>query len=331
MKFILGKERQRRDRQVDQAAVEEQGHLDHTMSAAEEREQVDTIRASTWKDFVHVAKPGILFSNLITTFGGFWVASKWEINWQHMLFTLLGTMLVMASGCVLNNYLDRDMDTKMQRTQKRALPSGKMTPNIVLAYGIVLGIAGLSVLGLLVNTLAALLGLLGLFVYVWVYTAWLKRTSVWSTTIGAISGAVPPVIGYCAVTSQMDIGAWVLFAILFLWQPPHFWALGIRRMEEYRTAGFPLLPVVKGAYATKISMMRYVVPLVPASLLLYVFHFVGEIYLVSAALLGIAWVVLCMRGFKAQDDVRWSKGVFIYSINYLTVLFILMVIDTIGK
>lgn len=301
------------------------------MSAADDREQVGVIRVLTWKDFVYVAKPGILFSNLITTFGGFWIASKWEVDWPLLLFTLLGTMLVMASGCVLNNYLDRDMDTKMKRTQKRALPSGRMTPNVVLVYGIVLGIAGLSVLGLLVNTLAALLGMLGLFVYVWVYTAWLKRTSVWSTTIGAISGAVPPVIGYCAVTSQIDAGAWVLFAILFLWQPPHFWALGIRRLDEYQAAGFPLLPVVKGAYATKISMMRYVVPLVPASLLLYLFRFVGEIYLAGAALMGIAWVVLCMRGFQAKDDANWSKGVFIYSINYLTLLFILMVIDTVGK
>lgn len=316
---------------MDQAAVEKQVHLDHTMSAVDDRQRPDTVRQLTWKDFIYVAKPGILFSNLITTFGGFWVASRWEINWMLMLYTLLGTMLVMASGCVLNNYLDRDMDTKMKRTQKRALPSGRMTPSLVLVYGIVLGIAGLSVLGLLVNTLAALLGMLGLFVYVWIYTAWLKRTSVWSTTVGAISGAVPPVIGYCAVTGQMDAGAWVLFAILFLWQPPHFWALGIRRLEEYRAAGFPLLPVVKGPYATKISMMRYVVPLVPVSLLLYTFQYVGLVYLIGAALLGIVWVVLCMRGFGAKDDISWSKGVFIYSINYLTVLFILMVIDTLGK
>lgn len=280
---------------------------------------------------MQVAKPGILFSNLITTFGGFWIASKWEIDWLLMIWTLLGTMLVMASGCVLNNYLDRDMDVKMKRTRNRALPTGVMTPNLVLGYGILLGIAGLSVLGLLVNTLSALLGLLGLFVYVWVYTAWLKRTSVWSTTIGAISGAVPPVIGYTSVADQLDMGAMILFLILFLWQPPHFWALGIRRLDDYKAAGYPLLPVVKGVFPTKISMMRYVVPLVPVSMLLYTYHYVGVLYLVASTLLGLAWVFLCVRGFGTKDEIKWSRGVFLFSINYLTILFIIMVIDTVGR
>lgn len=314
---------------MDHTAVKKQVHLDQAAAAASavkglQEPSIDM----TLRDFINLAKPGILFSNLITTFGGFWIASKWDIDWILMAWTLLGTMLVMASGCVLNNYLDRDMDVKMKRTQSRALPSGKVPPNVVLAYGILLGIAGLSVLGLLVNTLSALLGMLGLFVYVWVYTAWLKRTSVWSTTIGAISGAVPPVIGYVAVSAQMDMGAYILFAILFLWQPPHFWALGIRRTEDYREAGYPLLPVVKGAFATKISMMRYVVPLVPVSLLLYLYDYVGEIYLAAAAVMGLIWVYMCVKGFKSKDDVKWSKGVFLFSINYLTLLFIFMVIDT---
>lgn len=288
-------------------------------------------RSLSWRDFVQVAKPGILFSNLITTFGGFWIASRWDIDWLLMVWTLVGTMLVMASGCVLNNYLDRDMDVKMARTRNRALPTGTMTPNMVLGYGIVLGIVGLSVLGILVNTLSALLGLLGLFVYVWVYTAWLKRTSVWSTAIGAISGAVPPVIGYTAVANQLDAGALVLFLILFLWQPPHFWALGIRRLEDYKTAGYPLLPVVKGVHSTKISMMRYVVPLVPVSILLYIYNYVGLFYLIASTLMGLAWVFMCARGFGAKDEVKWSKGVFLFSINYLTLLFIIMVIDTVGR
>lgn len=316
---------------MEQATFEEHGHYDPAAANSEAVGETHQSRSLSWKDFVQVAKPGILFSNLITTFGGFWIASKWDINWLLMVSTLLGTMLVMASGCVLNNYLDRDMDVKMKRTQKRALPTGVMTPNLVLGYGIFLGIAGLSVLGLLVNTLSALLGLLGLFVYVWVYTAWLKRTSVWSTTIGAISGAVPPVIGYTAVADQLDMGALILFMILFLWQPPHFWALGIRRLEDYKEAGYPLLPVVKGIFPTKISMMRYVVPLVPVSLLLYTYNYVGIFYLIASTLLGLIWVFMCARGFRATDDIRWSKGVFMFSINYLTLLFIIMVIDTVGR
>ncbi|UQZ86185.1 Protoheme IX farnesyltransferase 1 [Paenibacillus konkukensis] len=285
----------------------------------------------TWRDFVQLAKPGIIFSNSITAFGGFWVASGWHVNWLQMLYTLIGTALVMASGCVLNNYLDRDMDVKMARTQKRALATGKMSPQTVLVYGIILGVIGVSGLGLLVNPMTALLGMIGLFVYVWIYTAWFKRTSVWSTVVGSFSGAMPPVIGYCAVTPTIDAGAIILFGILFLWQPPHFWALGIRRAEEYRAAGFPLLPVVKGSYTTKISMMRYIVLLVPVSMLLYVYGYVNVIFFYAAAAMGLYWAFLTMKGFKAEDEVQWAKKTFIYSINYLTLLFIIMVITTVKQ
>ncbi|SFK77315.1 protoheme IX farnesyltransferase [Paenibacillus sp. 1_12] len=304
-----------------------------SLPAASEEEHVDQ-GPVTWRDFVQLAKPGIIFSNSITAFGGFWVASGWHVNWLQLLFTMLGTALVMGSGCVLNNYLDRDMDTKMARTQKRALPSGKLSPQVVMWYGIILGVIGVSGLWLLVNPLAALLGMIGLFVYVWIYTAWFKRTSVWSTVVGSFSGAIPPVIGYCAVRHDIDAGAIILFAILFLWQPPHFWALGIRRMEEYRAAGFPLLPVVKGTYVTKISMIRYVVLLVPISLLLYVYGYVNVIYFYAAIVMGLYWAYLCMKGFKkteGEEEVLWAKKTFIYSINYLTLLFIIMVLTTVAK
>ncbi|WP_405083574.1 heme o synthase [Paenibacillus psychroresistens] len=303
-----------------------------TAGGVEEMNSIDkavVMEPVTWRDFVQLAKPGIIFSNLITAFGGFWVASRWDIDWALLVFMIIGTILVIGSGCVLNNYLDRDMDTKMARTKKRALPTGKMEPNVVLWYGIVMGIVGMSVLWFLVTPLSALLGLLGLFVYVWIYTAWFKRTSVWSTVVGAISGAVPPIIGYCAVNEQLDAGAWILFAILFLWQMPHFWALGIRRMEEYRAAGFPLLPVVRGSFVTKISMMRYVVLLVPTSALLYLYGYVGMIYLVAAIVMGIYWAYLCLKGFSAKDEEAWAKKTFIFSINYLTILFLIIVIDTV--
>ncbi|WP_058302396.1 heme o synthase [Gorillibacterium timonense] len=284
----------------------------------------------TWKDFVYITKPGILFSNLMTVFGGFWLASRWEIDGLLLLWILLGSTLVMASGCVLNNYLDREMDTKMSRTKKRALPSGRLQAQTVFAYGVVLGLVGLVMLYTLVNPLTAVLGLIGLLVYVVVYTAWLKRTSVWCTTVGAISGAMPPVMGYVAVTGKFDMNALLLFGILFLWQPPHFWALGIRRKEEYRAAGFPMLPVVRGTHATRISMIRYAAPLIPVSLMPYLYGSVGVVYLVAAAALGIGWLVIIVKGFKETDENLWAKKVFVYSINYLMVLFIVMVLDTTG-
>ncbi|UUZ89873.1 heme o synthase [Paenibacillus sp. P25] len=282
----------------------------------------------TWRDFVQLAKPGIIFSNLITAFGGFWIASKWDIDWRLMLYTLIGTALVMASGRVLNNYLDRDLDIKMARTRKRATASGRVSANTVLWYGISLGVIGLSILWFGANPVAAMLGLIGLFIYVWVYTAWFKRTSVWNTVVGGFSGAVPPVIGYCAVHQNPDMGALILFGIMFLWRPPHFWALAIRRMEDYRNAGYPMLPVVKGTFQTKISMIRYVVLLVPVSMLLYVYGYVGQIYFYASVIMGLYWAFLCIKGFKAEDEELWAKKTFIYSINYLTPLFIIMVINT---
>ncbi|MFD0696392.1 heme o synthase [Paenibacillus sp. GCM10027628] len=285
----------------------------------------------TLKDYYRLVKPGIIYSNSMTAFAGYWVAARWQVDWLHLLFTMLGTALVMAGGTVLNNYLDREMDAKMERTQNRALPSGKMSPNFVLWYGIVLGIIGLSVLYFGASSpLATLVGLIGLFLYVWLYTAWFKRTSVWSTFVGAFSGATPPVIGYVAVSGTIDLGAILLFAFLFLWQPPHFWALGIRRMEEYRAAGFPLLPVVRGSYVTKISMVRYVVLLVPVTVMMAAFGYVGYFFLIGSTILGLIWVFMSVKGFKATGDAEivWAKRMFLFSISYLTLLSILMVIDT---
>jgi len=307
----------------------------HALERSESLES-STVHASaepvTIKDFYRLVKPGIIYSNSMTAFAGYWVAARWQVDWLHLLFTLLGTALVMAGGTVLNNYLDREMDAKMERTQKRALPSGRISPNTVLWYGIILGIAGLAVLYFAAHSpLATLVGLIGLFLYVWLYTAWFKRTSVWSTFVGAFSGATPPVIGYCAVTGSIDLGAILLFAFLFLWQPPHFWALGIRRMEEYRAAGFPLLPVVRGTYVTKISMVRYVVLLVPVTVMMTAFGYVGYIFLIASTILGLVWAFMSLKGFRAtgEDEVKWAKRMFIFSINYLTLLSILMVIDTV--
>lgn len=175
---------------------------------------------ASWRDFITVTKPGIIRSNLIAAFAGYWVASGWDVQYGRLILTLLGTMLVMASACVFNNYFDRDLDMKMERTRERGLPTGRLKPQTVLLYGIGLGIAGLAVLFAFCGVLAGLFGIVGMFVYVVVYTLWLKRTSTWSTSVGAISGAMPPVIGYVAVTGTVDLGAWLLFAMLFLWRPP---------------------------------------------------------------------------------------------------------------
>ncbi|MBD2845678.1 protoheme IX farnesyltransferase [Paenibacillus sp. IB182496] len=284
-----------------------------------------------FKDFVALTKPRIIRLNLVAGFGGFWVASRWDIDWMLLLYMLIGSALTMASSCVINNYWDRELDTKMARTRDRALPAGRIKPAVVLLYGLVLGAAGLAVLFLLVNPLTGWLGLLGMFVYIVIYTMWLKRSSTWSTSVGGISGAMPPVIGYCAVTDTVDAGAWILFALLFLWQPAHFWSLAIRRVEEYRAAGFPLLPVVKGIDRTKWQMIPYVLLLIPAGIALYAYGYVGYFYLVLSVAGGLVWLWHTLQGMRARDTEKWAKTNFIISVNYLMVLFLVMVLDTLGS
>jgi protoheme IX farnesyltransferase len=280
------------------------------------------------RDYIHLTKPGILRSNLIAAFAGFWVASQGDIQWGLMIYMLIGTTLVMAASCVYNNYLDRDHDGLMERTSHRPLPSGRITPRKVFIFASILGAVGLFVLFFFTNALAGWLGIVGMVVYVIIYTAWLKRTSTLSTVIGSFSGAMPPAIGYVAVSGTMDAGAWILFGFLFLWQCPHFWALGIRRIEEYRAAGFLILPVVKGVKRTKIQMIPYVVLLIPVSLLLYFMDYTGIYYFITALIMGILWLLLCIAGFFTKDDNRWAKRNFMFSIYYLLIVLIVMIIDT---
>jgi len=282
------------------------------------------------KDLVALTKPRIIRLNLIAAFGGYWVASKWEPDIWILIWMLVGSTLTMASSCVINNYWDRDLDLKMERTRDRALPQQRVSPGFVLGYGIALGLAGLAVLFLLVNPLTGWLGLLGMFVYIVIYTMWLKRSSTWSTSVGGISGAMPPVIGYCAVTNDVDAGAWILFALLFLWQPAHFWSLAIRRKEEYRAAGFPLLPVVKGVTRTKWQMLPYILLLIPASILMYYYDYVGIYFLILSVGIAALWFVHAAGGLRAKDDEKWAKRDFIISINYLMIMFFTMVLNTTG-
>ncbi len=280
------------------------------------------------KDWIALTKPRLLRLNVFAGLGGFWVASKWDIDVLLLIWTMIGSTLTIASAAVFNNYWDRELDEKMERTKDRVLPLGRLKASTVLAYGIVLGLAGLAVLFILVHPLTGWLGLLGWFFYVVVYTMWLKRTSTWSTSIGGISGAMPPVIGYCAVTEQVDEGAWLLFALLFLWQPAHFWSLGIRRVEEYRAAGFPLLPVVKGIKRTKLQMIPYVALLLPTVALIYYLDYSGIYFFVLSALFSAVWLVHTVGGIRAANTEKWAKTNFLFSVNYLMIIFIAMMANT---
>ncbi len=283
-----------------------------------------------WREYVTLTKPGIIRSNLFTAFGGFWLAAQADVlaHWSLLGWMLLATALVMASACVFNNFFDRDRDHLMERTQQRPLVTGRISPTNVLLFACLLGVAGVAIFFLTMPWLAGVWALIGMFVYIVVYTLWLKRSSTHNTLIGGISGAVPPVIGYVALSGQMDIAAWALFFILFIWQPPHFFALAIRRVEEYRAANFPMLPVVKGIPVTKVQMLIYILLMFPSVISLYAFGYAGWLYLTGALLLTVGWLWFAVRGFSTKDDTIWARNTFLYSIAYLILLFIFMMADT---
>lgn len=283
---------------------------------------------TTWRDYIEITKPGINKSNLFATFTGFWFASGLDyFNFFLLFWTLLGASLVIAGSCTLNNYFDRDIDPLMERTKKRAVPQGKISPGVAMWYGITLSSIGIIILYYGVNLLSALLGLIGFFVYVVIYTLWLKRVSTLNTVVGSISGAIPPMIGWVAVTGHLNPEAWSLFLILFMWQPPHFFALAMVKVEDYRAANIPMLPVVKSFLETKIQTVVFTVLLVFSSFSFVVFREMGWLYLSIAMTLGITYIILSILGFWAKDDLKWARQMFLYSLVYLPILLLSLIIE----
>ncbi|KKK39691.1 protoheme IX farnesyltransferase [Mesobacillus campisalis] len=284
---------------------------------------------SAWKDFLALIKIGIVNSNAITTFTGVWLALHFSglrflDNLDIVFLTLIGSSLIIAGSCSLNNYIDRDIDHLMERTKGRPTVTGKVEPVKVMVLGFLL--VGIGSLLLFMTTVTAgVIGLIGVFSYVVLYSMWSKRLHVSNTIVGSVSGAVPPLIGWAAVDGNLDVMAWVLFLIMFIWQPPHFYALAMRRAEEYRAANIPMLPVVKGFKKTKQSIVLWVTALLPLPFLLTE---LGIPFLVLATALNIGWLALGVYARKFKDDIIWAKLMFVYSLQYLTILFVAMVIVT---
>lgn len=282
------------------------------------------------KDYYQLTKPGIIYGNAITVVAGFILASRGHVNWLLLLATLAGLSLVVASGCVLNNYIDRDIDGLMERTKNRALAQGRVSPRSALVHATFLGLIGISILAFYTNLLTVAVSLVGLFVYVVVYSMWLKRRSVYGTIVGSIAGAVPPVVGYLALRGSLDLGAIILFFILALWQMPHSFSIAIYRLSDYTKARIPVLPVKKGVHATKIQMVIYIALFIIATFLLAVFGYAGYSYLAVMTLLGLGWLALSAKGFwtKQSGDKLWARNMFIYSI--LVVVVFSIVVSLVG-
>lgn len=278
------------------------------------------------KTYYMLTKPGIIMGNIVTTAAGFALASKGHFDILLFLITLAGLGFIIASAGVFNNYIDRHMDAKMERTKNRAIPSGQISHRNALIFGSVLGAIGVGILSY-TNLLTVGVALAGFFVYLVLY-AFMKYRSFYGTLIGSIAGAVPPVVGYCAVSGKLDLAAFLLFMILVLWQMPHFFAIAIYRMDDYAAASIPVLPVEKGIRITKIHMLMYIVVFMLTALLLTAAGYTGYLYAFIAFGLSLCWLGFCLKGFTVKNDKRWAHRMFVVSLVVIMGMCVAIPFDT---
>jgi len=262
--------------------------------------------------------------------GGFFLASRGRIDAWALLFTIIGVSLVVASGCILNNCIDRNMDRKMARTRDRVLARGLMLPGAAIFYALLLGVSGTVLLWATTNTLCVAVVLGGFITYTLVYSLYLKRRSMYATLIGSLAGAAPPLAGYCSVTGRFDLGAAILLAIFSLWQIPHSYAIAIYRLRDYVAAAIPVLPAEQGIPAAKRKIIGYILAFVTATLLLTFGGYTGYRYLAVAAVTGLFWLHMAWSGFKTSDDRLWARRLFLFSIVAITLLNVMMSIDAVA-
>lgn len=278
------------------------------------------------KAYYRLTKPGIVYGNLLTAAAGFLLASKQDIDPELFVAAVLGTGLVIATGCVFNNYIDRGIDKKMKRTSKRALATGQIPGAHALIFGTVLGLAGFGLLAAFTNALTLGIGIFALFMYVVVY-GYFKRHSTLGTLVGSIPGATPPVAGYVAVTGSMDPAAWLLFLIMVIWQMPHFYAIAIFRRDEYAAAGLPIMSVKKGIPVTKIHMIVWAVAYALTVPLLTFAGYTGFVYLLVMGSLAIIWLWRSIRGVRVNNNVAWARSIFGFSLLILLAFSVTLGVD----
>ena len=300
------------------------------MDITSENQELNDYYLPTAGDYFSLLKPRVMSLVIFTAFIGLLVAPG-EIH-PIIGFTAILCIAVAAgaSGC-LNMWYEADLDAKMKRTAGRPIPSGKIDPESALHFGVGLSVASVLTMGLLVNAVAAVLLTVTILFYVVVYTMWLKRRTAQNIVIGGASGAFPPMVAWAAVTGDVSLASVTLFAIIFMWTPPHFWALSLYACKDYANAGIPMLPVVSGEKATKNHIMLYTLAMVPVTLLPWYFGFAGLIYGATAALLGgmFIWLSYALLTDKksVDEDSAIAKKVFFFSIFYLFALFAVLGIE----
>jgi heme o synthase len=294
------------------------------------RELLSNNRASTiMNDLKLLFKAPVLIANVLPVFTGYWLALYFNnlafIDYINVFVLLMtGSTMVMAGALLLNNWYDADIDKVMDRTKNRPTVTGNISLHVVLLAGIVLTLVGLILL-LFTSFSAAIYAFIGWFTYVLLYTMWSKRRYTFNTIIGSVSGAVTPLIGWAAVQPDMTLIPIMLFLLLFIWQMPHTYAIAIKKVHEYKAAGVAMLPVVRGIDVTKRHTLGYIICLIPMP---YLMIALGPIFIVVATFLNVCWLGLSIRGFYTKNDHKWAHQNFIFSVNYLTILFLLMIFVT---
>jgi protoheme IX farnesyltransferase len=279
------------------------------------------------KAYYELTKPGVTYGNAISAVAGFLFASQGMINWPTFFWITVGTTLVIGSACALNNYLDQDIDAKMERTKKRAKLIETVGSRNALIFAVLLGLIGFAILVAFTNWWVVLVEVIGYIDYVVLYGMWSKRKSVHGTLVGSISGAAPILAGYAGAAGGIDVGGLLLFAAIFVWQMPEFYSISIYRRKEYAAAGVPVSAVVRGVPRTIRQIFAYTLLFVLFTLALGLLGHTSLSYLVVMALLGLYWLYLGVQGFAAKDSSAWARRMFKFSLTALLVFCGLISID----
>ena len=297
------------------------------MLAVEERKkhEIGPVR-QTISNYINLMKPHVTVVLLGMTVAAMAIAQRGLPDWRLVLATLVGGALSAGSANALNCYIDRDIDQVMGRTQRRALPAGKVQPVPALIFGIIIGIASFIILYAFVNLLSAVLATAAILFYVLIYTMGLKRTTAQNIVIGGAAGAVPVLVGWAAVTNSLSLTAIWLFAIIFYWTPPHFWALALLISKDYEKAGVPMMPVVAGEKETKRQILLYTLLLIAVTLMLFVMHAMGYFYLIGSLITNGVLFYMTIRVMR-DNTKHWARTLFWFSNLYLVIIFAIMVLD----
>ena len=282
------------------------------------------------RDLITLTKPRIISLLLVTTVCAMFAAAQGVPSGWVILWAVIGGYMSAGGANTINQFVDRDIDAIMGRTERRPIVMGRIPAGWALAFGLALVAGSVLVFGFGTTWAAAWLSLLGVVLYVFLYTLWLKRTTIHNIVIGGAAGAVPPLVGWAAITGNLSVGAWLLFAIVFFWTPPHFWALALMLKGDYHEAGVPMLPVIYGEAATRVQVLLWTILMVGITLLPVAAATAGVVYLVFAVILGGAFLYMALQLLRTKGDGPWASITFHYSLAYLALLFVALAVDAVA-